>query len=138
MDNFEQYSRRREREQEVQEKLLRDSKPEWVVLQGFTKTLADELKGIDGFRFEWVSDPSAPRLVISAVAATFLWRERPGKPIECRVRFDRKPLGSNQVWVDDRSPLEPVEWTLMPIVEGDEIKWMIAEAWGKIPAQRLS
>jgi hypothetical protein len=137
VDNFDEFAKKRAQQQQDREKVENDTKPEWVALKGFAETLAQDGKGVDGFKFEWVPDAYAPRLILGAVAATFLERERNGKLVECRVHFDRKPLGANQLWITD-APFGPEDWTLTPTSEGDDNHWMIAEVNAQLPNKKLS
>lgn len=126
VDSFDEFSKKREQQKQEREKVERDTKPEWVALKGFAESLAQDGKGVDDFKFEWVPDAHSPRLVLGAVAATFMERPKPQGLIEYRIGFARKPAGLNKQWMDD-APFEPQDWTLIPKGVGDDIQWMVAE-----------
>jgi hypothetical protein len=127
-DDFDSFARKLSQEKQDREKLARDTAPEWIMLKGFTESLAVDGKGIESDKFEWVADEYEPRVVLDKVAAIFQTRMKNGMPIECRLRFGRKPLGPGQQWANEKEPLTPVVWILKPMVVGDDIHWSVPEA----------
>ncbi len=128
MAEFDDFADELARKEEARTKLEKDTKPEWAVLQGFTEALAQDGKGIEGIKFEWVPDTCEPRLVLDCVAATLLSRDGSGVQT-FRVYFNRRPAGVNRMWVDEESPLTPLTWTLQPAIEDDSIKWFVLEGF---------
>lgn len=130
-DEFEhRHSRERENEKEKRERLSRETKPEWAVLKGLVQRFAIDNKEFDGHKFEWspyaTSRPDFLRL--NNVAVTFLDDgERNGMPQNCRVRFDRRPLGPREAWLEEDAGVEPVEWSLEPVAHGDGVAWSSPE-----------
>jgi hypothetical protein len=67
-------------------------------------------------------------LRLKDVAVTFLDRgERNGVPQNCRIRFTRRPLEPGRAWVDNETPLAPLEWSLEPVIEGENLAWYVPE-----------
>jgi len=133
-DVFDDFANRHWEKKQQLERLQTDTPAEWFAVKSFAEDLAKNGKGIEGYQFEWVADDYAPRLVLGAVAAIFLQREKGGK-VDRRVQFDRKPLGPNQEWVVEKSPFQVVEWSLVPMINGDNIGWMIAEVNAELNKQ---
>jgi hypothetical protein len=125
VENWNEYQKKREQEKQERETITKDSLPEWVALKGFAASLAEDGKGVEGFKFQWMPDAYSPCLVLGAIAAYFEHREKNGKLETCHVRFDRKPLPPGRVWTDGRPAFLPVEWTLEPTLAGDGIQWMV-------------
>jgi hypothetical protein len=130
-DQFaQQHSRNREIEQQNRESLARETKPEWAVLKGLVSRFALDGKEFGGHKFEWspYSASGYEFLRLKDVAVTFSDRgDRNGVPQNCRVRFTRRPLESGRMWVDDEPPLEPLEWSLGPVIESESLAWSVPE-----------
>jgi hypothetical protein len=129
MAEFDDFADELARQEENRKRLDKDTKAEWFALQSFTKALADDGKGIEGNKFEWVWDAWGSRLVLDSVAATFQSREINGVPTKCRVLFDRRPAGANSVWSLEKSPVNKLAWSLRPVVEDDAIMWSVVEGF---------
>ena len=129
MTEFDDFADEMARREQDRRRLERDTKPEWIVLQGFAQSLAQDGKGIEGCKFEWVSDLREPRLVLDCVAATFLSQEINGVPIKCRVVFDRRPAGDGKAWHLERSPLNRLTWSLKPVISDDAVMWSVVEGF---------
>jgi hypothetical protein len=119
MAEFDDFADELARKNEDRKRLERDTKPEWIVLQGFTEALAQDAKG----------DAREPRLVLDCVAATFMSREVNGVPEGCRVVFDRRPAGEGKLWHLERSPLNRLTWSLRPTIKDDAIMWSVVEGF---------
>ena len=130
---FDEFARQHAETKQQTERLQADAPSEWFALKSFAEELAAGGKGIEGYQFEWAADVYGARLVLGPVAALFLERERHGRVDRC-VRFGRKPIGHNQVQVEE-SPLQGVVWTLLPTITGDNIEWMIAEVNAQLSKQ---
>ena len=126
VDDFDAFSRKRDEERRNQERLAKETKPEWEVLKGLVYQFALDGKGIDGRKFEWVPDLSGRGLLALSFVSAVLFDggERNGVPQDCRVRFSRKPAGSGEDYVDD-SPLAPRTWSLEPDILDDEFVWFV-------------
>jgi hypothetical protein len=128
MAEFDDFADELARSKENQEQLKNGTNPEWAALLGFVGALAQDGKGIEDRKFEWVSDAWEPHLVLDCVAATFLSRQRSGVQT-FRVYFNRRPSGVGKIWSEDDSPLTPLMWTLQPAIEDDTIKWFVTEGF---------
>jgi hypothetical protein len=126
-EGFDDFAEQNSQELQGREIVARETKPEWEMLKGLTESLALDGKGIELDKFEWISDEYTPRLVLDKVAVTFQARVRNGNPIECRLRFDRKPLGPGQYWSDEDFPLSAVVWSLKPVAMGEHVYWSVDE-----------
>jgi hypothetical protein len=133
-EDFDAFAQRQSQNEEIQrqnhERLTKETRPEWSVLKGLTSRFALDSKEFGGYKFEWApySAVYPDFLRLKDVAVTFLDRgERNGGPQNCRVRFARRPLEPGRVWVDDEEPLEPLEWSLGPTIEGERLAWHVAE-----------
>ncbi len=131
-DNFDDFAARHKKEDDDRKRLAEEIGPEWFALRGFVASLAQEGKEFDGHKLEWVSDATC--LVLDNLGAFLQQREINGNVSDCRIRFDRKPIGPNRIWVDERSPLEPVVWSLEPTLVDDSFRWSITNVGVPRPA----
>jgi hypothetical protein len=133
-EDFDSFAQRQSQNEEMQrqnhERLAKETKPEWSVLKGLTSRFALDGKEFGGYKFEWspYSAMYPDFLRLKDVAVTFLDRgERNGVPQNCRIRFTRRPLEPGRAWVDDETPLEPLDWSLEPRIVGESLVWFVAE-----------
>ena len=126
-DELEDYKQKRAQEKEKRERITENIKPEWDVLKGVAQSLVMEGQDIEGEKFDWHPDQREPALILGMVAAVFQDRQQNGKLTECLVRFDRKPLGPNQVWAaDEKNPLQSLVWSLTLVPVGEENLWLVS------------
>jgi hypothetical protein len=139
IENFDDFSRKRDEERRKQERLVKETKPEWEVLKGLVSQFALDGKGIDGYKFKSVPDLSGrPLLVLNSVSAVLFDRgDRSGVPQDCRVRFSRKPVGSGEDYVDD-SPLAAKTWSLQPDILDDEFVWLVNGQGNRVSSVELA
>lgn len=130
-DQFaQQHSRSKEIEQQNRERLAQETKSEWAVLQGLVSRFGLDDKEFGGNKFKWAaySASRAEFLRLKDVAVTLLDQgERNGVPQNCRVRFTRRPLEPGHVWAESKEPLEPLEWSLEPVIKGERLAWSVLE-----------
>jgi len=124
-DELEDYKQKRAQEKDNRERIAAQIKPEWAILKSEAESLVMDGQEIDGDRFEWFSDQNGPALILGQVGAIFQDRQRNGKLEECGVRFDRKPLGPNQVWVDPKRPFQPLAWSFTLAPRGEDLLWLV-------------
>jgi hypothetical protein len=110
--------------------LAKETMPEWIVLKGLASQFALDGKEFGGHNFEWAPYPAPyPEFLrLDQVAATFLHHgTKNGIPLECQVHITRRPLKSGEVWISGDSPLEPIEWSLVPEMRDGTVLWRIPE-----------
>jgi len=140
MSEFDDFAMEHLRDKENRKRLVEDTKPEWAVLKGLTSRFAIDGKEFDGNKFEWAPYTAyhPEFLKLGDVAATFLSREEEGTPRNCRVRFSRRPLEPGRMWIDEKSPLEAIEWSLCAVIDGDSIAWEVAELDQTLSSEALA
>jgi hypothetical protein len=142
MSEFDDLERKQKQEQLDKEQLARETMTEWeVALKGFVSEFALNGKGIGSDKFQWQNNPSqrSASLILNNVAATLYDSgEQNGIPQRCGVLIGRKPLGPNQVWADDKSPIEPRKWSLEPTVENGEFLWLVEKLNRKFSSAQLA
>jgi hypothetical protein len=127
---FDDFAKKHEQRKQDEERLLKDTKPEWEILKGEISRFALDGKGIGSHQFRWVSDPSERTafFILNDVAAFVSDSgEHNGVPQHCRVRFDRRPPDLNKLWVDDKSPVSSKTWSLKPMIEEGDFRWSVPE-----------
>ncbi|HME34454.1 MAG TPA: hypothetical protein VKF84_04380 [Candidatus Sulfotelmatobacter sp.] len=128
MSEFEDFASEHSQRVENAKRLDSDTKPEWEILKQEAARFAAEGKEFDGEKFEWA--PYAAYypdfLKLGNVAATFLSRGTNG-PRDFRIRLTRRPEAPGTMWVDEKSPLNTIEWSLKTSIQSDGIVWSVAE-----------
>lgn len=128
MPAFEEFANEHSERKVKAKRLTEDTKPEWEMLKLETSRFATEDKDFDSQKFEWAPYQAyyPDFLKLGNVAATFLSREGTGAS-DFRIRFTRRPQEPGRIWVDEKSPLNTIEWSLKPAIEEDVIVWAVAE-----------
>jgi hypothetical protein len=128
-ESFDEFAREDSENRQNHEKMTTEAASEWVVLKGFVSQFAKDGREFREQKFEWLPYPHAESLCLNFVGAALLDRtERSaGAAQKFSVRFDRRPLGSGQVWAEDKSRLEALEWSLKPAVEGEDLVWSVPQ-----------
>jgi hypothetical protein len=124
-DELEDYKQKLAREKDNRERIAAHIKPEWAILKSETESLVMDGQEIDGDKFEWHPDQHEPALILGKVAAIFQDRQRNGILEECRVRFDRKPLGPGQQWADPERPFQFLTWSFTLVPRGEDLLWLV-------------
>lgn len=127
-DDLDELKKQIARQKEAHQTLAEQTKPEWEMLKGLTQSIAMDGQEIEGQEFEWMADLREPCLVMQWVAAIFENHLNKGIPIDCRIRFDRKPIRTSVIWADDNPP-PPVIWRLTPVPMDDAVFWACPEQW---------
>ncbi len=101
------------------------------MLKGLVSRFALDNKEFLGYKFEWSPYP-APRsefLKLNNVAVTFTdGGVKNGVLLNCRVHFARRPLKpGGETWASENSALDPIAWSLEPVMQGDSVAWWIPE-----------
>jgi Fic family protein len=120
--------------------LAQETKAEWQRLKDATRSVTVG-KNLDGNPFEWSPYHAyyTDFLRLKDVAASFLDRgERNGIPQGCSIRFDRRSPASNQVFLDEKSPIPGEVWSLEPRAEGDEVVWWVKELGNTFTSAELA
>jgi Fic family protein len=120
--------------------LAQETKAEWQRLKDATQSVTAG-KNLDGNPFEWSPYHAyyTDFLRLKDVAASFLDRgERNGIPQGCSIRFDRRSPASNQVFLDEKSPIPGEVWSLEPRAEGDEVVWWVKELGNTFTSAELA
>jgi hypothetical protein len=120
--------------------LAQETKAEWQRLKDATRSVTAG-KNLDGNPFEWSPYHAyyTDFLRLKDVAASFLDRgERNGIPQGCSIRFDRRSPASNQVFLDEKSPIPGEVWPLEPRAEGDEVVWWVKELGNTFTSAELA
>jgi Fic family protein len=120
--------------------LAQETKAEWQRLKDATRSVTAG-KNLDGNPFEWSPYHAyyTDFLRLKDVAASFLDRgERNGIPQGCSIRFDRRSPASNQVFLDEKSPIPGEVWSLEPRAEGDEVVWWVKELGNTFTSAELA
>jgi len=115
-------------EEQNRRKLVKDAKPEWHLLKCFVSRLALEGKGYEGQKFEWASSSSqSDSLRLKNVTVKFQDEGERDGILTCSLRFVGLPI-SGKVGIASGSPLDPVEWSLRPVLldEGG-VGWFVCE-----------
>jgi hypothetical protein len=129
-ENFDDFAEERNNRARDEAMLASAAMPEWGVLKGLVSQFALDGKGFGGHRFEWAPYPEFLRL--DQVAATFSHHgARNGVPQDCQVHIARRQLNSGEIWVSGDSPLDPIEWSLVPEMRDEIVLWRIPELGGK-------
>ncbi|HEY2498276.1 MAG TPA: hypothetical protein VGK24_14525 [Candidatus Angelobacter sp.] len=140
-DDFDKFIQEHSQEQQGREKLSQETKPEWAVLKGLVSRFALDGKEFSGHKFEWAPYAASRSefLRLNDVAVIFLDQgERNGVPLNCRVRFTRRPLEPGRMWVDNEAPLEPLEWSLEPQIEGENLVWSVPKLGATLSSANLA
>jgi len=129
-ENFDDFAEGRNKRARDEATLAREMMPEWIVLKGLVSQFALDDKEFGGYKFEWAPYPAPyPEFLrLDQVAATFSHHgTRNGMPQDCQVHIARRQLKSGEIWVNADSPLEPIEWSLVPEIRDGIVLWRIPE-----------
>jgi len=128
--DFDDFAQKHSDLERARNRIPQEARAEWSVLKGLAQRFALDKQDFNGNTFEWVLFHGAPPefLRLKDVAAGFFhYGELNGVPQDCRIRFSRRPLGPNEIWSDEYSPLDPVEWTLETTIAAGEFVWLIPQ-----------
>lgn len=128
-NRFDDFAQKHANELENKKRIAKETKSEWDFLKNLLSKFALDGRGIDSYKFKWVSDLSGhPSLVLNNVSAILFDRRGPdGVAQGYRVRFSRKPAGLGRAYVDSESRVPEKSWSIEPDISNGKFVWFVYE-----------
>lgn len=126
-DELERYKQKRAQERVRRESVVENLDAEWHILKSEARSLDGQ--EIEGEELRWIEASRSPALILGNVAAFFETHETRVRGVltkECSVRFDRRPLGSGEMWADKENRLQVLRWVLTLVPDNEHVGcWLV-------------